>query len=50
MSDTGEEILRTFDALLKKIDDVQKEKLLCFGEGMAFMAEQQAAQQATERG
>jgi len=50
MSDTSKDILRTFDALLKKIDDQQKEKLLCFGEGMAFMAEQQAAQQAAERG
>ena len=41
MSETELLILETFKKVIPKLDDKQKERLLGFGEGMAFKADQQ---------
>lgn len=40
MSETGKKILETFGKAIPGMTDLEKEKLLAFGEGMAFMADQ----------
>lgn len=40
MSETERKILETFEKVIPKLSETQKERLLGFGEGMAFKAEQ----------
>lgn len=47
MSDTEKKILETFEKVLPTLDEAQKERLLGFGEGMAFKAEQQKLEKRT---
>lgn len=37
MSKKGKQILETFEKVIPKMTELEKEKLLSFGEGMAFM-------------
>ena len=37
MSEKEKQILDTFEKVIPKMSEVEKEKLLSFGEGMAFM-------------
>lgn len=37
MSEVEEKILKTFEKILPNMTKMEKEKLLSFGEGMAFM-------------
>lgn len=41
MSEKEKQILETFEKVLPDMTDMEKEKLLSFGEGMAFMKERQ---------
>lgn len=55
MSDKGAEILKTFGRVLPKLTERDKERLLWFGEGLAFKVEKEKAKgppkpiQSTER-
>lgn len=44
MSDKEKEIIDTFGEVIPKLSDLEKEKLIAFGEGMAFMKAQQEMQ------
>lgn len=49
MSEKGRKILETFGRALPGLSDLEKEKLLAFGEGMAFMVDQRkSGTQGTE--
>ncbi len=37
MSETEKKILETFGQIIPKLSELEREKLLSFGEGMAFM-------------
>lgn len=41
MSEKEKQILETFEKVLPDLNEMEKEKLLSFGEGMAFMKERQ---------
>lgn len=41
MSDKEKKIIETFEKVIPNLTDVEKEKLLSFGEGMAFKVVQQ---------
>lgn len=41
MSDKGKKILDTFGRIIPDLSELDKEKLLAFGEGMAFKVDQQ---------
>lgn len=41
MSEKEQKILETFGKVLPNMSDMEKEKLLSFGEGMAFMKNRQ---------
>ncbi len=41
MSEKEKQILDTFGKVIPNLNDIEKEKLLSFGEGMAFMKNQQ---------
>ena len=41
MSDKEKQILETFEKVIPELSEMEKEKLLSFGEGMAFMKGQQ---------
>lgn len=41
MSEKKEQILETFGKLIPKMSDSEVDKLVAFGEGMAFMKDQQ---------
>ena len=41
MSEKEKKILDTFGKIIPDLSDVEKEKLLSFGEGMAFKVEQE---------
>lgn len=43
MSETDKQVMQTFEKVLPQMSEMAKEKLLAFGEGMAFMADQQRA-------
>ena len=45
MSDKGKQILDTFKKVVPELTESEKERLLAFGEGMAFKAEQQKRQE-----
>ena len=40
MSEKGKQILETFSKAIPDLSEMEKEKLLAFGEGMAFMVDQ----------
>lgn len=40
MSDKGKQILDTFSKAIPGLSEIEKEKLLAFGEGMAFVVKQ----------
>lgn len=40
MSEKGEKILETFGKAIPGMSETEKERLLAFGEGMAFMMDQ----------
>lgn len=42
MTEIEQKVLVTLSNVLTKLSDQEKERLLAFGEGMAFKAEQQA--------
>jgi len=44
MSEKDKKIMETFGKVIPKLSDLEKEKLLAFGEGMAFKADQQRAE------
>lgn len=44
MSEKDKQIMETFGKVIPQLTDMEKEKLLAFGEGMAFKADQQRAQ------
>lgn len=41
MSEKDKQIMETFEKVIPKMTDAEKKRLLAFGEGMAFKAEQQ---------
>lgn len=41
MSDKEKQILETFEKVLPELSEMEREKLLSFGEGMAFMKDRQ---------
>lgn len=40
MSDKENKILKTFEKVIPELSELEKEKLLSFGEGMAFKAQE----------
>ena len=44
MSEKDKKIMETFGKVIPLLSDIEKEKLLAFGEGMAFKANQQQTQ------
>ena len=48
MSEKEKQILDTFEKVLPDMSDMEKEKLLSFGEGMAFMKNYQKKEEVTE--
>lgn len=44
MSEKEKEIIETFINVLPKMTEVEREKLLSFGQGMTFMKDEQAKQ------
>lgn len=47
MSEKDKKIMETFGKVIPKLSDLEKEKLLAFGEGMAFKSDQQRAEQTS---
>ena len=47
MSEKEKKILETFEKVLPELSEMEREKLLSFGEGMAFMKERQ--KESTEK-
>lgn len=47
MKNEEKQILETFEKVIPNLSPLEKEKLLSFGEGMAFKAEEQRAAQDT---
>lgn len=43
MSEKDKKIMEVFGSIIPQLTDMEKEKLLAFGEGMAFKADQQRA-------
>lgn len=48
MSEKEKKILETFEKVIPKMSEMEKEKLLSFGEGMAYMKDQQQKKDTTE--
>ena len=46
MSDKDKKIMDTFGKVIPELTETEKERLLAFGEGMAFKAEQQKKERA----
>lgn len=46
MSENEKRILETFGRVIPKLTELDKERLLAFGEGLAFKVSQQTAQSA----
>ncbi len=46
VSENDKRIMDVFARVIPELSDLEKEKLLAFGEGMAFKADQQRAAQA----
>lgn len=49
MSDKGKKILDTFGRIIPDLSELDKEKLLAFGEGMAFKVDQQKKKDAEKQ-
>ncbi len=49
MSEKEKEILETFGKIIPLLTDFEKEKLLAFGNGMAFVAKQQVIQRVLDQ-
>ena len=49
MSEKQERIMNMLSELLPKMNDTEREKLLSFGEGMAFMMRDRVDQQAAAK-
>lgn len=49
MSEKEREIMRTFSEVVPKLTEIQQEKLLSFGEGMAFMKRREEAEAEYKR-
>ncbi|WP_201757278.1 hypothetical protein [Colidextribacter sp. OB.20] len=45
MSEKDKKIMEPFGRIIPQLSETEKEKLLAFGEGMPFKADQQRAQQ-----
>lgn len=41
LSETGQKVIETFGKVLPHMNELEKERLLAFGEGIAFKVEQQ---------
>ena len=50
VSEKGKEILETFEKVIPELSEIEKEKLLSFGEGIAFMKNQQKCEMQKETG
>lgn len=50
MSEKSKEILETFEKVIPELSEIEKEKLLSFGEGIAFMKNQQNCETQKETG
>ena len=48
MSEKEKQIMETFGKIIPQMSELEKEKLLSFGEGMVFMKEKQRAEQEKE--
>ena len=48
MSEKEKKILETFGKVIPNLSDMEKEKLLSFGEGMAFMKGKQKAEESNQ--
>ena len=48
MSEKDKQIMETFGKVIPNLSELDKEKLLAFGEGVALMAERQRAQADTQ--
>lgn len=46
MSEKEKKVLETFEVTIPKLNDLEKEKLMSFGEGMAFMADRRIERRA----
>lgn len=46
MSEKEKQILETFEKVIPDLTEMEKEKLLSFGEGMAFMKDKQKEEKA----
>ena len=49
MSEKGMQIMETFGKVIPTLTDAEKDRLLAFGEGMAFKAEQQRRTAETQQ-
>lgn len=49
MSEKGKKILEAFGKVIPDMSEMEKEKLLAFGEGLAFMVDQRRAEGRAER-
>lgn len=49
MSEKEQKILETFGKVIPEMSEMEKEKLLAFGEGMAFAKDQKAADKQADR-
>lgn len=47
MSETEKKILETFGQIIPTLSELEREKLLSFGEGMAFMKQKNEEQEKT---
>lgn len=50
MSEKEKQILDTFRKVIPQLSDLEKEKLLAFGEGVAMMKEQSETEQVGQEG
>lgn len=48
MAEKEKQILSTFEKVLPEMTELEKEKLLSFGEGIAFAKSRESGQQTTE--
>ncbi len=50
MSEKEKKILETFEKVLPEMSEIEKEKLLSFGEGMAFMKDKENKENGKKAG
>lgn len=50
MSNKEKQILKTFERIIPRLSEAEKEKLLSFGEGMAFVKNKQSGDVPEARG